>query len=223
MPGTFDFTPAPGTVLAAGTHTLQVLFTPTDGATYATQSMTRQITVSKATLTVTANAQTKVYGAPDPALTFTATGFINGDTEATALSGALDRAIGSNVGKYAINIGTLTTSANYNGSFTGALLEITAAPLSIAASDATKVYGDTKTFAGTEFTVGAGQLQNLDTVASVTLSSTGAAADAPVGSSPIQASAAVGSGLGNYTIGYTDGTLTVAKAGSTVTVAARRA
>ena len=38
---------------------------------------------------MTANAQTKFYGAAVPPLTFTASGLVNGDTIATALTGSL--------------------------------------------------------------------------------------------------------------------------------------
>jgi hypothetical protein len=215
VPGSFVYTPALGTTLSAGVHTLQVVFTPTDATKFTTQSMTRQITVNKATLTVKANPQSKVYGTPDPAFTFTATGFVNGDTEASALSGALDREIGSNVGKYAINIGTLRTSGNYTGSFTGALLDITPAPLSITANDATKIYGQPTTFAGTEFT--ANGLQPVgDTMSTVTRTSAGAGAGAAAGVYGIVPSAALGTGLGNYTITYANGTLTVGKAAAKV-------
>src|SRR5205823_3833997 len=75
------------------------------------------------------------------------------------------------------------------------------------------------TFTGTEFTTGAGQLVNGDSVTSVTLTSTGASATATVGGSPyaIGASNAMGTGLGNYIISYHDGSLTVTKAHLTVT------
>ena len=57
-------------------------------------------------------------------------------------------------------------------------------------------------------------LLNSDSVSSVSLSSTGAAATATVNGSPyaIVASGAVGSGLGNYTIDYANGSLTVTPA-----------
>jgi hypothetical protein len=67
------------------------------------------------------------------------------------------------------------------------------------------------TFAGTEFTTGAGQLVNGDGVTSVTLTSAGAATTALVAGSPyaITASAAVGTGLANYAISYAGGKLKV--------------
>ena len=58
---------------------------------------------------------------------------------------------------------------------------------------------------------------NGDVVTSVTLTSAGAAAAAAVGTYPIVPSAAVGTGLGNYTITYTNGTLTVIPAALTIT------
>ena len=73
-------------------------------------------------------------------------------------------------------------------------------------------------FAGTEFsTIG---LLNADTVTSVTLTSPGAVATAPVSGSPypITPSAAVGSGLGNYTISYFDGDLGVTPAAAVIVV-----
>ncbi len=73
------------------------------------------------------------------------------------------------------------------------------------------------TFAGTEFTTDG--LVNGDSVSGVTLTSDGAAATAPVSGSPyaIVASDAAGSGLDNYTISYTNGSLTVAPRPLTVT------
>jgi hypothetical protein len=82
--------------------------------------------------------------------------------------------------------------------------------LTIAATNRSKILGETVIFAGTEFV--ATGLVGTDTVTSVTLTSPGAPASATVAGSPypIVASNAVGTGLGNYTITYTDGNLTVA-------------
>ncbi len=206
--GTFSYTPAPGTFLPAGTHTMQVLFTPDDPTTFGTQTMTVLIAVDKAALTVIAAHQTKVYGSPDPPLTFVASGFQGGDTEGTALSGAPAVALGSSVGSYAITIGTLAATNNYALAFTGSTLDITPAGLTITAAGGSKIYGTA--FTATAFTPSG--LLNADTVASVTLTSAGTAAAAPVGSYDIVPSAAVGTGLTNYTISYGNGTLTVTPA-----------
>src|SRR5205823_3596712 len=60
-------------------------------------------------------------------------------------------------------------------------------------------------------------LLNSDSVTGVTLSSTGAPATAAVGSYAITPSNALGTGLGNYTIGFVNGTLTVNPAILTIT------
>ena len=93
----------------------------------------------------------------------------------------------------------------------------TKAALTITANDQSKTYGQTVTFAGTEFN--ASGLKFNDTVTSVSLTSTGAAATATVAGSPyaIVPSAAVGNGLSNYNITYNNGLLTVAKKDATWT------
>jgi hypothetical protein len=92
-------------------------------------------------------------------------------------------------------------------------LTVNPAPLTITANNAIKNYGAMLTFAGTEFTTGT--LYNADRVASVTLISAGAAATATVASPgpiySISSRSAIGTGLGNYTITYANGTLAVNK------------
>jgi len=214
VPGTFAYTPAAdaNAILPAGTRTLQVLFTPTDTTRFTTQTMTMVLTVGKAPLTVTADSASKVYGSSDPLFTYQASGFVAGDTAATALFGALAAEVGSDVGNHAITLGSLTTTDNYALSFTPGTLAITPAPLTITAGSDSKIYG--ATFAPAAFT--ASGLLNADSVASVTLTTAGTAAGAPAGSYDIVPGAAVGTGLGNYTIAYANGTLTVTPAALSV-------
>ncbi|MGJ1345297.1 BspA family leucine-rich repeat surface protein, partial [Sphingobacterium spiritivorum] len=65
-----------------------------------------KLTINKAPLTITADAKSKETGTADPALTFTATGLVNGDTQAVVI-GTLKRTIGEAVGIYPITQGTL--------------------------------------------------------------------------------------------------------------------
>ena len=83
--------------------------------------------------------------------------------------------------------------------------------LTITANDRGKTYGDALSLGSSAFTA-AGLLPG-DSVASVTLTSAGAAAAAAVSGSPyaIVPSAASGTGLDKYAITYVDGSLTVAK------------
>ena len=106
--------------------------------------------------------------------------------------------------------------SNFTGSTSSSISQtVNARPLTITASSSSKTYGDTVTFAGTEFTTAG--LVNSDTVTSVTLTSSGAVASAAIGTYSIVPSAAVGTGLSNYSISYANGTLTVNQKALTVT------
>lgn len=96
--------------------------------------------ITQRPLTVTAGPQTKVYGDPDPALTYqiTSGNLVNADT----FGGSLTRTAGENVGSYAITQGSLVLSSNYALSFVGANLAVTPRPVSVTADALTKVYGD---------------------------------------------------------------------------------
>src|SRR4029077_8832171 len=99
---------------------------------------------------------------------------------------------------------------------------ITQGSLTITALDQAKPYGTTFTFTGaaTEFSVTG--LQGTDSVDSATLASLGAVDTATVAGSPyaIDISAALGSGLANYTISYVPGELTITQATPDIEVTA---
>jgi hypothetical protein len=188
--------------------------TLTAGTNYKLTYVGANLTITPAALTVTAKDAGKTYGAPDPTFTYTLSGFVNGDTASSAgVTGTptISRAPGESVGTYAINVTDVSamSAANYSfaASTTPGTFTITPAALTVTAKDAGKTYGTTLSFAGTEFKTDG--LVNGDAVNSVSLISSGAAASAPVGSYAIVPSAASGSGLGNYTISYVNGTLTV--------------
>ena len=95
------------------------------------------LTITAKDITVMADAQSKVYGESDPALTYQVTGLVAGDS----LSGELTRTAGENVGSYAITQGTLANS-NYNITYVGADLIIAAKDISVIADSVSKVYGE---------------------------------------------------------------------------------
>jgi hypothetical protein len=161
------------------------------------------LTVTAATLNVTAAAKSKTYGTADPALTWSATGYQNGDTSAV-VTGALTRAAGENVGNYAINQGSLA-AGNYTIVYTGASLTVSAAPLTVTADDKSKTQGAVNPL----LTVSYSGFVNGDTAASLTVqptATTTAVTDSPSGNYPITASGGVSS---NYNFNYVAGTLTV--------------
>lgn len=95
-------------------------------------------TISKAALTVTANAVSKTYGEADPELTYKVEGLVNGDE----LTGQLERVAGENVGTYAVALGTLTAGGNYTITYTGADFTISKRDVTVTAKDQTITYGD---------------------------------------------------------------------------------
>jgi subtilisin family serine protease len=107
---------------------------------YAITYVNGALSVTPAPLTVTANAQTSVYGNAIPSLTYVSSGLRNEDT----LSGSLATPATptSSVGQYAITQGTLAGSPNYNISFVSANLTINPRALTVTAAPESRVYGD---------------------------------------------------------------------------------
>ncbi len=99
------------------------------------------LSVTAAPLSVTADAQSRLYGATNPALTYVSSGLVNGDT----LSGNLATlaTTTSNVGAYGITQGNLAATSNYALSYSGANLNVTAAPLAVTADAQSRLYGAT--------------------------------------------------------------------------------
>jgi hypothetical protein len=130
-----------------------VTWTFAGNANYAASSGTSTVDITPATLTVTANALTKVYGSADPALTFTVSGLQSTDTASTVLSGALTRAAGETVagGPYAISQGTLAANGNYTINFIGSRLTINpdATTTVVSSSANPSDYGQAVTFSVT--------------------------------------------------------------------------
>ncbi|HVM30281.1 MAG TPA: MBG domain-containing protein, partial [Candidatus Limnocylindrales bacterium] len=77
-----------------------------------------------------------VYGDSDPTLTYSL-------SESVAVTGALARAAGSDVGSYAINLGTLSAGTNYELSLSTPVVNfaITARPITVTADAKHKVFG----------------------------------------------------------------------------------
>jgi filamentous hemagglutinin family protein len=185
------------------------------------------LNVGRANLFITPTGQTKVYG---DSFTFAGTefnssGLKNGDTIASVTLVSAGTAPTANAGLYSITasnaVGGTYKASNYNTFYIPNLIgfTVTRAPLTVTIQNANKVYGDVKTFNGTEFSVGAGQLKNSDTLTNVTILSAGQLALAPVddytiiGTIPVQGNI----NLLNYNITVNPGTLSVTPAPLTIT------
>lgn len=120
------------TALGAGSHSITASYGGDSSYSGSTSPAISQV-VNPAVLTVTAVARSKVSGQSDPPLTYTVTGFVNGDT-AAIMTGNLTRTAGETAGTYAILQGTLGCGANYTIAYTGANLTIGSAVVRLVIS-----------------------------------------------------------------------------------------
>ncbi len=219
VPGSFAYSPAAGTVLAAGTSTLSVQFTPTDTANYKTASASVPWVVNKAQLTITADNKSRGYGEANPQLTASYSGFVNGDGVVSLTSPAVattTATAASHAGSYAITPGG-AASANYTIQYGNGSLTITPVNLTITADNKSMVKGSsvpslTASYAGF---VNGETAAALATPASLTTTAT---SSSPAGTYPINASGATSP---DYIITYLSGLLTVTPATlSTLSVSA---
>ena len=175
------------------------------------------LTVNPVPLTITANNQSKAYGAALPALTVSYNGFVNGDTAASLTTAPTVTTTGtasSGVGTYPITASG-AADPNYTISYAAGTLAVNPVGLTISANNQSKAYGA----ALPALTVSYNGFVNGDTAASLTTAptvTTTGTASSGVGTYPITASGAADP---NYTIGYVPGTLSVNAVALTVLAA----
>jgi hypothetical protein len=129
VPGTFTFSPPPGTVLAVGPQTLAAVFSPADTTSYVSVTSTVTLVVSPKVLTITVADTNKVFGAPIPAFQVSYSGFVNGDSSATLTSlatPATSATDSSPVGTYSVTA-TGAAAANYSFNYVAGTLTISKA------------------------------------------------------------------------------------------------
>ena len=175
------------------------------GANYNVTFVTNNFGITKAALTITAIAKTKVYGTIDPILTYTINTFVNGDDESKLLTPVvINRVAGENVGKYAISVSG-ATSNNYQITFVQDSLTITKAQITAKADAKTRIYGD----ANPTFTIQYSGFVSPDNISNIDVlptASTTATVLSNVGKYPITVSAGSDN---NYTFIYVADTLTI--------------
>ncbi|MDE3038129.1 MAG: hypothetical protein KGJ21_06740, partial [Pseudomonadota bacterium] len=185
------------------------------------------------TITVTADNQSRLYGAADPAFTYTLSGLVDGDT-GSILSGSPsfstpggDTATSAAGNTYTITtaLNTLANSIGYGLATANGTLTINKAHLTVTADNQSMTYGagslpsltDTITgFANSENAASAG------VTGAPTLSTTATAYNGTAGSGSNAGSYAITAAAGNlaaanYDFAYANGTLTVNKAILTAT------
>lgn len=165
------------------------------------------VQVGKAPLTVTADGQSKTYGAANPTLTYTITGFLYADNEGildTGVTISTTATLGSPVGGYPITVED-AADVLYDITFQNATLTINRAALTVTANNKAKNYGNVNPaldYLITGFVLEEGE-GVFDPV--VTISTT-AGQNSPVGGYPITVSGAVAA---NYDISFIGANLTV--------------
>ena len=125
---------------ATGSYTLSLTIYNNNGCT---SLCNKVVTVNPATLTATADNQTKVYGSANPTLTFQYSGWVNGvetiDTPpsiATTVDGTT--AVGTHIGAITLSGGE---DNNYTFNLVAGNFAVTKAVLTATADNQTKVYG----------------------------------------------------------------------------------
>jgi HSP20 family molecular chaperone IbpA len=192
--------------LNAGSHSITAVYSGGTGYNGSTSSALTQ-NVDKATLTVTANDESREYGEANPNFTGTLTGVKNNDPVTASYTSAATPS--SDVGSYPIVASVNATAAvlaNYEVSATDGTLTVTKAPLTIKANDESREYGETNpTFSGSIVS----GLKNGDALSVTASSSATAASD--VGTYDIVPELS-GAKASNYDVTAQNGTLTVTPA-----------
>jgi hypothetical protein len=136
--GNFVYTPAAGTVLAAGVQTLSVTFTPTDTVDYSVGTATVQLTVNKATPTIT-------WATPAPISSGTALSATQLDASSGAVAGtfvytpAAGTVLAAGVQTLSVTF-TPTDTADYNNATATVSLTVNLAPVTVVlTSSATSI------------------------------------------------------------------------------------
>ncbi|HEY4356624.1 MAG TPA: Ig-like domain repeat protein [Acidobacteriaceae bacterium] len=134
-------------VLPTGTLSITAVFTPSGIGYAGSTSAPSTITVNPSVLTVTATSTSRQFGSANPAFAYTITGFVNSDTQASAVTGAPNETTAATTnspqGTYPITItqGTLA-AANYTFTFVNGTLTVTPAkPTITLAASSTSTYG----------------------------------------------------------------------------------
>ncbi len=172
------------------------------------------VTVTPATVTVTASSGSSTYGAAPPTITPTVSGLVNGDT-VSALAGltcSTTATASSPVGSYDSSCSG-AADGNYTIGYVDGSVQVTTAPLVVAASSGTSTYGAnppaiTPSYSGFVNGDGPGSLNTAPTC------STTATANSPVGTYPTTCS---GGSDPDYTLSYVPGQVVVGTAALVIT------
>ena len=129
-----------------GAYPISVALGSLSNPNYSFQFVSGTLTVVPAVLTVTADNKNVTYGAQQPALTYTVSGYLQGDTQQTAFKGlptlTTTAKSGSGAGVYSITAGAGTLSSNkYKFTFVAGSVTIQKSSLFVTPVSSAIVYG----------------------------------------------------------------------------------
>ncbi|TAG58016.1 MAG: T9SS C-terminal target domain-containing protein [Cytophagales bacterium] len=193
-----------------GTYAIEVTATGANISNYELTVYNVVLTITKATLTVTANNFSRVYGSENPTFTGIALGIVNNDMITQTYSSTATSLTG--IGTY--DIQATATGANINNyqliTF-NSVLTVTKANLTVTANNFSRVYGtENPTFTGIALGIVNNDIIDLSYTTSATETSN-------VGKYQINVTAS-GVNIYNYELKLNNGTLTINLAPSNATV-----
>lgn len=171
--------------------------------------------ITRATVTVSAESQSRAYGDANPALTLSYTGFKNGETNSVLTTQATATTMAnelSNVGAHQITASG-AVAANYLFAYNNGTLNVNKATLTVTAENGVRLYGDANPVIGVSY----GGFKNGQTSAVLTTQATATSAATLTDNVGTYATTASGAAAQNYNFNYVNGTLTVNKALLTAT------
>ncbi|MFC5865600.1 MBG domain-containing protein [Acidicapsa dinghuensis] len=197
----------------AGSYSIVCAAGTLSAVNYSFHCVNGTLSIQKAMLTVSPNGASMAYGSALPAFGYSFSGFVNGDSFASAVTGVPSFTTTANShskpGSYVINASVGSLSAkNYSFSFDSGTLTVTKAVLSVSANNISAAQGS----ALPPLTYSATGLVNGDTLANATTGApllTTNANMAAAGSYPIIITQGTISSA-NYQFSLTNGVLTVA-------------
>lgn len=197
--GSCTYTPAAGTVLSVGTHTLSVTCVPSDSALYLSATATVQLTVNQISPTITWPTPSAItYGTALSSTQLDAVFSVAGSCIYSPAAGAI-----LSSGTQALSVTcTPTDTTDYASASASVSLTVKQEPLTVTVDSFTRAFGaENPTLTGTIAGIVNGDA--ITATYSTTATSTSAA-----GSYPITATVA-GSALSNYAVTIIPGTLTI--------------
>ncbi len=211
--GAFVFFVDPITSFDAGTYTIRA--GAVNDNNYTASYVDGTFTISKATLTATADDKSKEYGDANPAFTISYSGFKGADTISdidTAPTASSTATTTTDVGTVAITIAGGNDN-NYTIAPVNGTLSIGKATLTATADDKSKEYGE----ANPTFTISYSGFKGADTISDIDTAPTASSTATTTTDVGTVAITTTGGADNNYTITPVNGTLTIGKATLTAT------